>query len=136
MLDLLDPLAGALLVLAGVYLLTLGTLAWVRPAGAARYLLGFATTPARHALELTLRLLLAWALWRWSAYSPWPEALAGAAGVLSVTTVGLAVLPWRWHQRFAAWSVPRALPHLRPIGLASAAMGLLLLVAVARGGPG
>lgn len=79
---------------------------------------------------LTLRLALAGALWRWAAHSPWPLALTGAAWVLGVTTVGLALLPWRWHQRFAARSVPRALPHLRAIGAASTAMGAALLAAV------
>jgi hypothetical protein len=126
-LALLDPLARLLVALAGAYLLTLGALAWLRPSAAARYLLGFATTPTRHALELSLRGALAWALWRWAPHAPWPVALTAAAAVLGLTTAAMAVLPWRWHQRFAAWSVPQALPHLRSIGLASGAMGAALL---------
>jgi len=42
----------------------------------------------------------------------------------------LAVIPWRVHQRFAAWSVPQATQYLPLIALASIAGGLALLAAL------
>jgi uncharacterized protein YjeT (DUF2065 family) len=52
--------------------------------------------------------------------------------VLIVTTLGLAALPWRWHQRFAAMSVPAARPYLRGIGVVSIAAGIFVFWAAAR----
>jgi hypothetical protein len=54
-------------------------------------------------------------------------------GVLLATTLVMAMLPWRWHQRFSAQRVPRALSFLGLIGGVSLAAGLGLLAAAWQG---
>jgi hypothetical protein len=54
--------------------------------------------------------------------------------VLVATTLVLAVLPFRWHQRFAQRSVPQALRFLPLLGLASALLGGGLMWAALAGG--
>ena len=119
-----DLLAGAVVGLTAGYLLLFGILATFVPARAARYLLGFARSWRMHVLELTIRLVAGMAF-VWNAHRMMYSGVFHAFGwILIVTTLGLAVLPWRWHQRFAERSVPRALRFLRPMGLAAASAGI------------
>ena len=52
------------------------------------------------------------------------------AGIILGTTAVLLLVPWRWHRRFASKAVPRALPYLRLIALASLVSGAAVLAAV------
>lgn len=52
--------------------------------------------------------------------------------LLVATSVALALVPWRFGQRFAAWSVPKAMQYLPIIAFASLAGGIGLIVAVVR----
>jgi hypothetical protein len=124
--------AGALAIVltSALYLLALGGSALVRPAFARRFLGGFATTQRLHFAELALRGLVG-AAYVISA----PRMSLGAAflvfgWLLIGTSVALALLPWRLHQRFAAWSVPLVMAYLPLIGVASLAGGIGLIVAV------
>ena len=124
--------AAMLVILAtGAFLCVLGGAAWFAPERARRFLLGFATTPAKHALEMVLRLIVGIALLAHAAQMPFELAFRIAGWVLLVTTLLLALVPWRWHQRFARASVPQALKFLPLLGFASVAMGAFMLYALA-----
>jgi hypothetical protein len=47
-----------------------------------------------------------------------------------LTSLVLAVVPWRLHQRFAAFAMPHVFPRLRIVGVVAAAGGLALLGAL------
>lgn len=121
----------AVVVLAAVatYLVWLGLACLFAPARAARFLTGFATSPATHLLELVLRLLAGWAFLRYAPRTNFPAAFVGIGVVLVVTTSLLLLVPWRWHRRFAQRAVPAALPFLTLIGIVSLACGGALLMA-------
>jgi hypothetical protein len=120
---------GLVLAAAG-YLLLLGGSALLRPAYAARFLGGFATTPTRHVTELALRILVGGGFVVSAPRVAGGAAIAGVGWILIGTSLVLAVIPWRLHQRFAKWSVPQALPYLPFIGVAALAGGLGLVAAV------
>ncbi len=130
---LIEALALVIVVLTGLYLLALGAASLVVPARASRFLLGFAGSPTAHYTELLLRLVVGAAF---VLYSP-RMALSGAVQffgwILLGTTACLLFVPWRWHHRFAQRTVPLAIRHLTLVGLASLAMGGLVLAAVALG---
>ncbi len=119
-------LANGVALQSAGYLLGLGIVCWARPALAARFLVAHASTPGRHALELALRFVvgLAWVGHAPNAAQPGWAAVLGL--VLVTTTLGLALLPWRWHQALAARSVPQVLGHLGWIGLGAVGGGLAL----------
>lgn len=123
-------LAVGVIVLVALYLLVLGVLALFLPASASRFLGGFVSSPLTHFAELSLRLSVAAALLLHAPQMLWAGVFRALGWVLVFTTLPLLLLPWRWHQRFARWSVPRALPYLPAIGLASLAAGLALLCAL------
>ncbi|MCC7001828.1 MAG: hypothetical protein IT357_06710 [Gemmatimonadaceae bacterium] len=120
----------AIVVTAALYLLALGGSALVRPAVARRFLSGHATTQPLHFLELALRIVAGAAFVVSAPRLALGDAVAVLGWVLVGTSLVLALVPWRLHQRFAAWSVPQALEYLPLIGVASLAGGLGLIAAV------
>ncbi|MDQ3605100.1 MAG: hypothetical protein M3418_02765, partial [Gemmatimonadota bacterium] len=116
-------LAGAMVVLAALYLLGFGVLAVAAPARASEYLHGFAGSFRLHVLELIARLIVGAAFVGYASHMPLGGVFYTFGLVLVITTLGLAVLPWRWHQRFAQTSVPAAVHWLPFLGIASIAAG-------------
>ncbi|MCA0374667.1 MAG: hypothetical protein LCH84_03290 [Gemmatimonadetes bacterium] len=115
---------------AALYLLALGVSALTRPEIARRFLGGFATTRRLHFIELALRVCVGGALIISAPRLAFGTLLPLFGWVLVTTSVALALVPWRLHQRFAAWSVPRATRHLPLIGIASLVGGVGLVVAI------
>lgn len=120
----------AIVVTAALYLLALGGSALVRPELARRFLGGFATTRRLHFTELALRVVSGTALVISAPRMACAAAILCFGWLLVATSVGLALVPWRLHQRFAAWSVPQATQYLPLIGVASLAGGIGLIIAV------
>jgi hypothetical protein len=122
----------AIVATAALYLLALGVCALIRPEYARRFLEAHASTRLLHFTELGLRILVGVALIAVAPRMAFASAFLLAGRVLVASSVALAVVPWQLHQRFAAWSVPRAMPYLPLIGSVSIAGGLGLIAAVVR----
>lgn len=130
---LIEAFAFTVVVLAALYFLALGTTSLVAPTRASRFLLGFAGTASKHVAELLLRFVVGAALVIHAPRMLLPGAFNFFGWVLVVTTVGLLLVPWRWHRRFAQQAVPRATAHITLVGLASLALGTLMLLALSAG---
>jgi hypothetical protein len=127
---MLDILALAALVLAGLFLLLLGLAMLLAPVSAGRFLLGFAGSATVHYLEMSARLAVGGALiWR-SADMAFAQVLHAFGWVIVATTAVLLVVPWRWHRAFAQRVVPPVLRFSGVIGLVAIALGGLLLLAL------
>lgn len=130
MASLVATLALAAVVGASAYLLVLGGGALLRPEIARRFLGGFASTPRAHFLELTLRVVAGAALVRSAPTMAFTQGIALFGWMLIATSLVLAVVPWRFHQRFAAWAVPQATQRMSLIGVGSLVGGLVLAAAL------
>lgn len=119
-----------IVVTAATYLVTLGVGAFLRPESARRFLGGFATTRRLHFVELALRTLVGIAFVISAPRMALGDASRVFGWVLITTSIGLTLVPWQLHQRFALWSVPRATQYLSLIGAASLTAGIGLIVAV------
>ena len=126
---LIEVAALAAIILAALYLLALGAAALVMPARSSRFLRGFARSRPIHFLELFLRFVVGAALVFHAPRMFLSSAFTLSGWVLVITTTCLLLLPWRWHHRFAQYTVPRVTRHITLVGLASLAMGGLILVA-------
>ena len=127
---MIEPLAAAVVLLAGLYLACLGAVSLAAPAIARRFLLGFASSRARHYLELALRLVVGGAFLLCAPVLQFPLAFTAFGGAIVLTSVGLLLVPWRWHRHFAQQAVPRALRFLPLLGVASLLLGGFVLFAV------
>lgn len=130
---MLETLALLVILAASVYLIALAMASLIAPAKAGRFLLGFAGSRHVHVAELSIRFLVGGAFVIYAPRMAAPQLFGFLGWILLVTTVFLALLPWRWHQRFARQAVPRALRYIALIGLSSLIFGGLIFAAVIRG---
>ncbi len=126
-------LATAAVVLTGLYFVALAAVSLLAPDLAARFLLGFAGSASAHYFELVIRLAVGGAFLVHAPRMLFSDVFVVFGWVLVITTVGLFVVPWRWHHRFAQQSVPYAVRHLRLIAIVSLVLGGFVLAAVIRG---
>jgi uncharacterized protein YjeT (DUF2065 family) len=131
---MIASLTFAVVLLAGLYLVSLAAVALASPPHAARFLLGFAATARLHYCELALRGLAGGAFVLQAPHMRFGSAFAVAGWGLLLTTAVLTLVPWRWHRAFAQRAVPYAVRHLRAVGAASLVLGALVLVAALTGG--
>jgi hypothetical protein len=126
----MQSLAFFAVLLSAVYLLALGVGALARPRRTAQFLGQFAQTLRAHAIELALRIVAGVALVVRAPHMHF-ERVFGAFGLALIgTSIALAVIPWRLHQRFARWVVPQIARQLPLIGVSSLLGGLALLGAL------
>lgn len=121
---LIADAAFALLLATALFLMALGAIALMRPQRARAFLLGFATSPGKHYLELLVRAAVGTAFLIHAEHATFGDLFRVLGWILCATTAMLALLPWHWHQRFAAFSVPRALHWLPLIGYSALAFGI------------
>ncbi|MEO6384618.1 MAG: hypothetical protein ABIO30_09185 [Thermomonas sp.] len=126
---MLDFLALVIVVLTGLYFITLAAVSLLAPARANRFLLGFADSASVHYIELLLRFVVGDAFLLHAPRTPFSSIFNMFGWVLVVTTGCLLLVPWRWHRRFAQQAVPRAARYIALIGLASLLIGSFILVA-------
>jgi hypothetical protein len=130
---MLEVLALTLVVLTGIYFCALAVAALLVPAKASRFLLGFASSPRVHYIELSIRFLAGVALVIYAPRMSASGAFSLFGWVLLITTTCLLLLPWRWHHWFAQQAVPRAISYIKVIGICSLALGGFILAAVILG---
>lgn len=129
-------LADSIVVLVGLFLGGLGVGAWFAPDRVRRFLLGMAQTPARHGVELVVRLLSGAAFLVVGLQAPGLRGFQVFGAVLLLTTAVMVLIPWQRHRDFARRSVPRALRALPLLGAVSLAGGVAILAAmVSRSSP-
>ncbi len=124
----LTMLASVVVLLAGLYLIGLAAVAFVSPARAKSFLSSFAGSARAHYSELLIRLVVGAAFVIFAPEMKFPVIFLVFGWVLIVTTIVLVVLPWRWHHRFASWSVPMATRRMRLLALGALAGGVFVLV--------
>lgn len=129
-----DALALAGVLLAGLYFIGLGAAALATPARAARFLLGFAGSATAHYAELAVRLAVGCAFILRAPRMQFEPLFTAFGWVVVATTAVLIAVPWQSHRRFAQRTVPQALRHLRLVGVASLALGGLVLACAGIGG--
>lgn len=131
-----DLLASIIVLLTGFYLIGLAAVSLFAPARATRFLGGFAGSARAHCTELAVRLIAGGALVLYAPHMRFSGAFAVAGWGLIVTTAALCAVPWRWHRWFARRAVPRAIPHLKLIAVASFLLGGAVVASVILGSAG
>ena len=125
-------LSGILVVAFAFFLLGLAVLILVHPLLAERFLSLFASSARAHYTEQLLRLLAGAAMVIFSP-SMWLSPVFHVFGwIIVATAIGLLLLPWRWHHRFAKWAIPLAIRHLRLFAAGAFTLAVFILCGVSR----
>lgn len=128
-----DLLISVPVLLSGLYLVALAAVALVSPERADRFLSSFASSASAHFLELFVRLIVGASLVLYAPQMKFSGVFTVVGWVIVATTIGLLAVPWRWHRRFATWSVPYATRNMRLLALGSLAAGIFVLLSVVLG---
>jgi hypothetical protein len=122
--------AETVVVVFALFLIGLAGVAFARPPIAERFFSSFASSALTHYTEQAFRLLIGASL---VVLSPkmWQADLFRITGwLVVVTSLGLLLMPWRWHHRFGQRVMPLVLRHIRLYAAGLIVFALLLLLGV------
>ncbi len=123
-------LSGIIVVGFGLYLIGLAVVIASKPLLAERFLKSFASSARAHYTEQASRLIVGAAIIILAPSMWYPDLFEGFGWLIIITTVGLLLVPWQWHHKFAKWAIPLAIRHLRLCALGALALGTLILYGV------
>jgi hypothetical protein len=118
----------------GLLLITLPSVAFAKPAIAARFLMRFASSARTHYVEQAFRLLVGAALVVLSPAMWQPNIFWLAGWAIIVSSAALMCVPWQWHHRLGKRVLPIVVRHLRLYAAGSLAFGAFVLYGVFAGG--
>jgi hypothetical protein len=128
----MEVLSGMLVVAFGVFLVGLAVLIASRPKLAEGFLRSFASSARAHYTEQALRLIAGAGMVVF-APSMWYADLFRIFGwLIVVTTVGLLLLPWRWHHEVGKRVMPLVIRRMKLFALGALALGLFVFYGVSR----
>ncbi len=131
--EILDLLAGLVVVGFSLFLLGLGLVCMTKPAVAKHFLTLFASSASAHYLEQGVRLLVGLALLTFADSMRFPASFRFLGWIIVVTTTGLLLIPWQWHNKFSARVMPPLLRRLPLLALGAVALGTFILYSVVTG---
>ncbi|MBZ0302800.1 MAG: hypothetical protein K8J31_23855 [Anaerolineae bacterium] len=119
--------AGGIVVAFGLFLIGLTGIVFVKPMVAERFFRSFASSARTHYTEQGIRLLIGAALIVRSPVMWQGDVFRLIGGVIVITSVGLLLIPWRWHHRFGEWAIPLVLRHMQLYAVGLFTFGAFLL---------
>lgn len=130
---ILNTLAAAIVVLAGIWLIGLASVALAKPERARDFLGRFASSAFTHFLEVFIRIIVGTAFVIYSPQMKFSVVFAVFGWLLILTSVVLLFAPWKLHRRFADWSLPLATSRMMLFGFISSIGGIVILFSFAIG---
>lgn len=130
---MINALAFLAILSAGIYLVALGAAARLSPERAQTFLSLLASSAAAHYIEVLVRSLVGAAFVIYAPMMNFAGVFAVFGWLLVITTAGLAVMPWRWHNRFAVWAMPYVFRSMPLISITSLAGGLFVIASLITG---
>ena len=125
-------LSGFIVVSTGVFLIGMSVVIAAKPMLAQRILKSFASSPRAHYTEQAIRLTVGAAIVVFAPSMLFSNFFMFFGWLLVVTTVGLLLIPWQWHHKFADWAIPLAIRHLKLYAIGTFVLGSFILYSVLR----
>lgn len=128
-----EVLAKFIVILASVFLIALAVTSFVFPARAAAFLNGFASSARVHFSEMLIRLAVGISLVVVATEMAFAEWFRLFGWVLVATSMALIVIPWQFHQKFAAIVVPPLTRRVWLFGLLALPLGVAMMASLIMG---
>jgi len=133
-LEVLNVLCGVVVVGFGLFLIGLAALIHATPSRAEEFLRAFASSAQAHYTEQGIRLIVGAAIVTFASSMQFPELFKLFGWIIIVSTAGLLLIPWRWHNKFANLVMPPVFRRMRLFALCAFALGGFILYSVFRVG--
>src|ERR1700734_1456350 len=124
---IMNAVAGAILVAFGLFLISLAVVVFAKPAVAERFFMSFASSARAHYTEQVIRLLIGTSLVIRSAEMWQPKVFWFLGWAIAVSSLGVILSPWQWHQRFGEKVRPMLIRRMKLFAVGLLAFGAFLL---------
>jgi hypothetical protein len=125
-------LSGIVVLSFCLFLFGLGIAMVFRPKSAEKFLMSYASSARAHYIEQILRMLVGTAIVIF-APSMWFSNVLNVFGwIIIITTVGLLIIPWQWHNKFGKWAIPLAIKYLKIYSVGAFGLGGFILYSLSR----
>jgi hypothetical protein len=128
--EILTVLAGVVVVGFGLFLIGLAASIHTTPSQAERFLRGFASSALTHYTEQGVRLVVGAAFVTFASSMRHPELFTLFGWIIIVSTAGLLLIPWQWHNTFASLVMPPVFRRMRLFACGAFALGAFILYGV------
>jgi len=131
-LEIVRALSGVVVVGFGLFLI--GLAAWIvtAPSRAEGFLKAFASSALTHYTEQGTRLIVGVAMITFAGSMRYPELFRLFGWLVIVSTAGLLLIPWQWHNKFAGLVMPPVFRRIGLFALGAFALGAFILYSVFR----
>jgi hypothetical protein len=131
-LEILIALSGVVVAGFGLFLIGLAASIFIAPSNAEGFLKGFASSALTHYTEQGIRMVVGAAIITFASSMRYPELFRLFGWLLIVSTAGLLLIPWQWHNKFASLVMPPVFRRMRLFALAAFVLGAFILYSVFR----
>ena len=128
----MDIISGIIVFAFGLGLIALAVVIATKRLLAEQFINLFASSAQTHYIEQVLRLVVGTSLIIFSPLMWYSYAFQIFGWLFVVTTVGLLLVPWRWHHQFAQRVIPLVILHLKIYGVATFLLGAFILYSASR----
>jgi hypothetical protein len=126
----MNAVAGAILVVFGLFLVGLTVVVFTKPAVAERFFTLFASSARAHYIEQVIRLVIGASLIVRSGAMWQPKVFCFVGWAIVLSSLVLLLTPWRWHHRFGEEVRPTLIRHMKLFAVGLLAFGVLLIYAL------
>lgn len=132
--EILHALSGLVVVGFGLFLIGLAALIFIMPSRAEVFLTGFASSAVTHYTEQALRLIVGAAIVSFAGSMRHPELFNAFGWLIVVSTGGLLLVPWQWHNRFSKLVMPQVFQRMKLFALGACILGAFILTCAFQAG--
>ena len=129
---LLTIISGIIVLLFCTFLFGLSIMIIFKPKIAEQFLSSFASSARAHFIEQFGRLAVGVAV---VVFSPWmwySDLLNIFGWLLIITSIGLLLIPWQWHNKFGELVIPLAIRFKNFFAFGAFVLGVLILYCFSR----
>ena len=124
--------SGSVMLIFGLYLISLLVITLLNKAIAVGYFSSFASSAKAHYLEQVLRLIVGLAMLSFSKSMLYTQFFELFAWIIIISTIVLIVIPWRWHNRLGKSVIPLTIKNLKFYAISASIFGVFILYCVIR----
>ncbi|CAN5728150.1 hypothetical protein BH20ACI4_BH20ACI4_06840 [soil metagenome] len=114
----------------GGFLIVLAVLSAIMPSKAAHFLGSFASSAKAHFIEIGIRIIVGTALIFVSSEMFFSPVFYFFGWIIIATSIGLLLIPWRFHQKFSQRSVPPVIRHLKLFAFGAFTFGAFIFYGI------
>lgn len=123
----MQVISGTLVAAFAIFLIWLAGVSLFNKPAAKKFLGKFASSARAHFTEQALRLLAGTGLIIFSSSMWYPTVFLVFGWILVITSIGLMLVPWRWHHEYAKWAIPLAINKIWLLAVGAFGLGVFIL---------